>query len=136
MFILELDQQLIDACGDYGLASILRIVQKGMDIVQIVVPIIMIVSATFILIKMFMNPEEKKAPKALINCIAAGVIVFFIPFIVNLTMGWLDDSFDVTACWNVAEETEDMIEWQEQNSSEREEKPNIKNKEEDYNFSH
>lgn len=136
MFILEVDQRLIDACGDYGLASILRIVQKGMDIVQIVVPIVMIVSAIFILIKMVMNPEEKKTTKALFNCVAAGIIVFFIPFIVNLTMGLLDDSFNVTACWNVAEETEDMIEWQEQNSSESKQKPIVKNKEEDYNFSH
>jgi len=134
MFILIGDQSLINACGDYGLASILRIIQKVMGMIQIVVPIIMIFSIIFVLIRMMTSPEDKKIPRALRNAIFAGVIIIFLPMIVNLVMNMLGDSFSVTACWNVAEQTEDMIEWKQEESQSKK-KPTVKNSEKDYNFS-
>lgn len=113
MLILKVDQALIDACGDYGLASILKIIQKAMNWIQIIVPIVMIISIIMIITKMMTNPDEKKNTKALFNSVAAGVITLFLPFIVNLVMGFLDDSFSVTACWNVARQTENLVSWNE-----------------------
>ena len=77
MFILEVNQKLVDSCGDFGLATILSIVQKVMGIIQIITPIIMIFSVTFILVKMVSNPEEKKYPHLLRNSIAAGVYTIY-----------------------------------------------------------
>ncbi len=116
MLILKIDQALIDACGDYGLASILKIIQKAMNWIQIIVPIVMIISIIMIITKMMTNPDEKKNTKALFNSVAAGVITLFLPFIVNLVMGFLDDSFSVTACWNVARQTENLVSWNENSS--------------------
>ncbi len=137
MFILEVNQKLVDSCGDFGLATILSIVQKVMGIIQIITPIIMIFSVTFILVKMVSNPEEKKYPHLLRNSIAAGVIVFFIPFIMNYVMHLLDDSYSISACWNLAEESGDKIEWYEDNNGESKKpsKAPVKNKKDDYNFS-
>ena len=116
MLILKIDQALIDACGDYGLDSILKIIKKAMNCIQIIVPIVMIISIIMIITKMMTNPDEKKNTTALFNSVAAGVITLFLPFIVNLVMGFLDDSFSVTACWNVARQTENLVSWNENSS--------------------
>ncbi len=113
MLILKVNQELIERCGDYGLAIILQIIQKVMTWIQIIVPIVLIISIIMIIIKMMTNPDEKKNTKALFNCVAAGVITILLPFIVNLVMGFLNDSFSVTACWNVARKKENLINWNE-----------------------
>ncbi len=113
MYILEVDSNLIKACGDPGLATILQIIQKILGIIQVVVPIILIVGASWILIKMMLGPDDKKIPKTFFNCVFAAIIVIFIPYIVNLAMSWLDDSFNVTACWNVAKDTDSSTVWNE-----------------------
>lgn len=120
MFILEIEQNLIEACSDPGIVSILKVVQRALEIVHIVVPIIMICGATWALIRLVLNPEgqeQQKRFKALINSILAGVIVFFIPYVVNLIMVWVGDSFRVTACWNVAAESEDIINWNDKSGA-------------------
>lgn len=100
-------------CADYTLATILTIVKRGLTLIQIVVPIILIVSGTFQLIKMMMNPDnDKKGLKAFTNSIMSAVIVFFLPFIVNLTMSIINvngdvgieqngslTAFDLSSCW-------------------------------------
>ncbi len=136
MYILE-SSELIKVCGDYGLASMLSVVQRVMGMIQIVVPICLLVGATLMFVKMMLNPEEKKHTKAIINCVLASLIVIFLPMIVNITMGWLDDSFNVTACWNVASQTEEMIEWQTGDSAgtSEKEKDIPGNRVDDYQFS-
>ncbi len=111
MFILEINEELIEACKDPGLVSILKIIQNGLSIVRIIVPIILIISMIWIITKMLVNPEEKKYVKLLRNSVLAAVIVFFIPTLLNLAMSWLDDSFSVTACWNVAKSQENLVNW-------------------------
>lgn len=125
MFVLKVNKDLIAACGDYGMASILHIVQKVMGIIQIIVPIVMIFGVIWMLTKMMLNPEEKKYMKMLRNSVFAGVIVIFIPFLVNLTMGFLDDSFDVTACWKVAKATDNLVNWNDADSTDSSGKKNV-----------
>lgn len=117
MFILELNQELIDACGDPGLATMLQIVQNIMGIIQVIVPILLIIAAIWVFTRLMMNPEEKKLMKALRNCVFAAVIVFFLPYVVNLTMSWLDDSFNASACWKVAKEAKSSISWNDPGES-------------------
>ena len=116
MYIL-VNKDLLESCGDYGLASILHIVQKVMGIIQIVVPIIMIFGVIWVITRMMLNPDEKKYMKLLRNSIFAGVIVFFIPLIVNLTMSFLDDSFNATACWKLAKKTDNLVNWNDVDST-------------------
>lgn len=90
-------------CTDPGLANILAIIKKFMNILWIVGPILAIISAVIIAIKLMSNPEEKKYKPLFKNCIMALLFVFFIPLLVNVVMGLLDSSFEVAACWNQAE---------------------------------
>lgn len=100
-------------CSDYTLATILTIVKRGLTVIQLVVPIILIVSGIFQLMKLMVNPDnQKKGLKVFTNSILSAVIVFFLPFIVNLTMSTINvngnvgienngslTAFDLSSCW-------------------------------------
>ena len=138
MFILEIEQNLLEACSDPGIVSILKVVQRVLEIVHIVVPIIMICGAIWALIKLVLNPEgqeQQKRMKALINSLVAGIIVFFLPYVVNLVMALVGDSFRVTACWNVAAESGDFVQWDDKNvTNSKEDKKQIITGEDGYKF--
>ncbi len=91
-------------CTDAALASILLICKRILRLVQIIGPILAIVSLVIILVRLVSNPEEKKNKSRIKNCLLALVILFFIPTIVNIVMGMLGDSFSISTCWNYAEE--------------------------------
>lgn len=100
-------------CSDYTLATILTIVKRGLTVIQLVVPIVLIVSGIFQLMKLMVNPDnQKKGLKVFTNSILSAVIVFFLPFIVNLTMSTINvngnvgiekngslTAFDLSSCW-------------------------------------
>jgi beta-N-acetylglucosaminidase len=69
-------------------------------LIQVIGPIVLIVATTLNLIKLMTNPEEKKLLKKAINSALAAVILFAVPTLINATMGMLDESFSVSACWN------------------------------------
>ena len=107
--------RLNSVCSDFVLARILEIVRTGLSIIQIVVPILLIISGTIKFTKMMINPDEKKTFKQFINAIMSAVIVFFIPVIINLTMSAISingdvginengklTAFDIASCWNAA----------------------------------
>ncbi len=100
MFILDTVSHL---CSDPGLANILAIVKKFMNILWIVGPILAIIATGINLTKLMTNPDEKKYKPLIKNSITALLFLFFIPIIVNTVMGLLDESFEFAACWNYAE---------------------------------
>lgn len=106
IYILEetISQDIIDACGAGALANILSIVKTILNIIQIVGPILAIVSLIISFTRLMANPDEKKYKAGLRNSIIALVLLFFLPFLVNLTMSLVDGSFDLATCWNHAEE--------------------------------
>lgn len=95
---------LVSACGDKGLANIIKIAKTVLLIIQICGPILAIIGLVTVLFKLMSNPDNKKLKSAIKNWLIALVMLFFIPIIVNVVMGILDDSFSVTACWNYADE--------------------------------
>lgn len=90
-------------CSDYGIAMYLYIMKNALTIIQIVIPILLLVMATIQMIKMMASPDDKKSPKALLNKFIAALVVFFIPFIVNVVLSIIPDSFELSACWESAE---------------------------------
>lgn len=95
---------LIKSCGDYNFISILVILKRILAIMQVVVPIILILSCIWGLIKMMINPEDKKGLPSIRNKFLAALIFIFIPFTVNLVLVWTDEAFSISACWATAEE--------------------------------
>lgn len=90
-------------CSDYGLVNLFVIAKRFFTILQIIVPIIAILFLAVNVIKMVMNPDEKKNMKAFYNWLIAFVIIFFLPTIVNTTMGLLGENYSISSCWNNAE---------------------------------
>lgn len=90
-------------CSDYGLVNLFVIAKRFFTVLQIIVPIIAILFLAINVIKMVMNPDEKKNMKAFYNWLIAFVIIFFLPTIVNTTMGLLGENYSISSCWNNAE---------------------------------
>lgn len=106
MYILayeRISQDIIEACGSSAIANLLSITKTIVNLIQIIGPILALVALTACFIKLMTNPEEKKYKAGLKNSIIALVVLFLIPFLINLTMSLTDESFDLAKCWNNAE---------------------------------
>ena len=95
---------LVNECSSKELSSILTITKRVLNIIQIIGPILLIIAIVMHLIKLMSNPDDKKLVPKIRNSIIAAIVIFFIPMMINVIMGMLDDSFSITACWNSAEE--------------------------------
>lgn len=96
---------LVNTCKDPALANILIIIKSGLDIIQIMGPIVAIVGLAINLVRLMASPDNQKLKKNLQNWAIGLIMIFILPLVINLTMGLLDDSFELTACWNNAEKT-------------------------------
>ena len=100
---------IYSCCSDYGLANILSILQKILNIIHILIPIILMAMVTVSFIKMVINPDEKKNMKSLINKVLAAVLVFFLPTFVHAVMFMMPTSFEIYSCWDAASEVSEII---------------------------
>ncbi len=91
-------------CNEPELAYILSIMKSLFDILQIIVPIVLMIGVGIELIKMFSNPDNKTGFKPLISKIIAAILFFFLPIIVTAIMAILPSSLDVVKCWNIADD--------------------------------
>ncbi len=85
-----------------GLGDVVAIVKFILKIIQWVVPIILIVLGTIDLVKAVIAGKEediKKNQKVLIKRVIAAVIVFAVPLIVSIVMGWIGND-EWKECWN------------------------------------
>lgn len=78
---------ILNTCSDYALKEVLGVIRRVISVTAIVVPILLIVGGTITLIKGILNPDDRKTFKTFTNAIASAVIVFLLPFLVNITMG-------------------------------------------------
>ena len=93
---------LVNTCNDAALANLLAILKNMLSLIQLVGPIIALVSLTFIFVRLMSNPENKKLKNAIKNCLLALVLMFFVPIFINALMLLFDDKFTLSACWNSA----------------------------------
>ena len=109
MLIAACSKELSSCCHDPGIISLIAIIKNIMDIVQIVVPILLIVYLSIQLTRMVVNPEEKKGMSKIKNQILATILVFVVPVIVNAFMNIMPQTFQISACWNVAGGKDEVI---------------------------
>lgn len=91
---------IINECGDPGLAKILQIIKSALGLIQMIGPIVAIISIVINLIKLMASPDEKKYKNLIRNWLIAFVMLFLLPIIINLVMALLDSSFRISSCWN------------------------------------
>ena len=88
-----------------GLEAVVSVVKFILKIIQWVVPIILIVLGTIDLVKAVVAGKDddiKKHQQTLIKRIIAAVIVFLIPMLVSILMGWIGND-DWKTCWKSAD---------------------------------
>lgn len=113
--ILDCSNDLGNCCSDYGLANILDTLRKILELLQIIVPILLIVMATVQFTKLVASPDAKDGVKSLINKFMAAGICFFIPTFVNIVLtvipssGVVSKTFQVSACWQKAKKSNALI---------------------------
>lgn len=95
--------KIVETCSDYTIISIINVLKKILNLVQLIGPILAGIAIVIILTKLVLNPEDKKLVKKLKNSIIALLFLFAVPVIVNAFMLMLDDSFELTTCWNYAD---------------------------------
>ena len=107
--LLACSEELQNCCSDYGLAQILSILHRALNLIQLVAPILLLISFIIGLIKLMMNPDDKKGTKPLFNRIIAAVMCFIMPTIINLFFNIMPQGVEVGACWKSAAEIEEEI---------------------------
>lgn len=115
MFQLLVD--LESNCNDYAIALYIHIIRQALDIIHIVVPIVLMVMVAINLIQLMMDPDDQKKIKMsrFKNKIIAAVIVFFIPYIMNLVIylisysGLVPDDFTLTECYKDSEKIYEVM---------------------------
>lgn len=106
MFILA----TADACSDYALINILSLTQTAFQIICVAVPIILIISLILTIIKVITDPDQKHFIRKIISQIAAAIIIFLLPTLVNLIMAWVPDGgINISSCWQAAREAKGEI---------------------------
>ena len=77
-------------CNNSVLFTFLAIVKTILNVLHIVVPLLLILSLTITITKLMQDPDEKKAPKKIINSLLAAIIIFFLPTFINVIPYILD----------------------------------------------
>ena len=80
------------------LSLIFVIVRYIMLAINIICPILLMISLTKQFIVMMAKPDDKKEFSKIRNSIIALFFVFFIPFILNLVIFWVDDTYQISSC--------------------------------------
>ena len=87
--------------------QVMALIKFILNVVRFVIPIVLIVLGTFDLFKAVTAGKDediKKKQQVLIKRVIAGVIVFLVPTIVSILMGWLGNS-EWKTCWDSSTNT-------------------------------
>lgn len=95
---------IMSECSSPAMGSVLVIVKRILNVIQIIGPILLIIALIIHLIKLMGNPDDKKLLPKIRNSAIAAVLLFFIPMLVDVVMGMLGENFSISQCWNTANE--------------------------------
>ncbi len=97
--ILSCSGTLGTCCTDGGMVVLVDMTKRVFDIIQIVVPIILIIWATWGFVQLVMDPEAKNGTKKIMNRFIAAIVVFLLPAFVSFMLGLMPETFSLGACW-------------------------------------
>ncbi len=103
---------LVSVCSNHAIIPILAIFVRALVILHIAAPVLLLVGLginLFKLVKFKDVKEEQKLKKQISNQLIATVVIFLLPYIVNLLMWAISQGglsvFDVADCWDKARDT-------------------------------
>ena len=102
---------ILYSCNDYAMLPFIKVIKNGILVVQILAPILLIISASIIIFKMVISSDmkdEEKTRKKLLNAFIACAIIFLIPTIINTALNAIGNgssiaNFSLANCWAAAE---------------------------------
>jgi len=92
----------VSSCNDAGLARVMLGIKNGLNLIQIIVPILLMVMASINIAKVVRNPDDKKLIPKIKNSFMAAAVVFFVPLFLNVLMQILGTNTLISDCWNNA----------------------------------
>ena len=81
--ILNCSEALGTCCTDYGLLNILDILRQILDLIQLIVPILLMTGLAIQFTQLLINPDDDKKKKSLLNKFVAALLCFFVPFFLH-----------------------------------------------------
>ena len=116
IYILDCNSSLGTCCNDYSIAIFIAIIKNAIEVIQIIVPILLIAMSMVQLFKMLTssNPEDKKGIKSLTNKFVAAAIVFFLPIFANIVISLVGEGvntggLDVIKCYKDSSSTVEVM---------------------------
>lgn len=107
---------LNESCSDYAVASSLRLFYDVFKMVSIIVPIILIISVIVSLVKLMINPEDKKGLPGIYKKGMAALLIFLLPNFITTIVNFYNSSspdsntvFNVLTCFQSSKKTADTI---------------------------
>ncbi len=98
---------ILTVCSNADLLSVMVIVKKIMDLLQIIAPVGLIIFASIDIIKAVISSKQDEIYKKLHMIpkrVFAAIIIFFVPVIIDLVMNLADNTFEYAACFENATE--------------------------------
>ena len=89
-------------CGDYAIVNILEVGRRIINLIQLLVPIVLMTAAIIQLVKMIARPDDNKNTKKIFNMLLAAVIIYFVPTAFDISIGVFPDDFSFASCWETA----------------------------------
>ena len=116
IYILDCNSSLGTCCNDYSIAIFIAIIKNAIEVIQIIVPLLLIAMSMVQLFKMLTssNPEDKKGIKSLTNKCVAAAIVFFLPIFANIVISLVGEGvstggLDVIKCYKDSSSTVEVM---------------------------
>lgn len=107
---------LNESCSDYAVASSLRLFYDVFKMVSIIVPIILIISVIVSLVKLMINPEDKKGLPGIYKKGMAALLIFLLPNFITTIVNFYNSSspdsntvFNVLTCFQSSKKTANAI---------------------------
>ena len=97
--------EVINDCKSAELSLIMLAIKRGLNIIHIIAPILLIISLSIHFFNLMRDPDNKKLVPKIRNSAIAAVVIFFIPTFINVVMANVSNTNDFSACWNERQES-------------------------------
>lgn len=103
--ILDCSSVVGSCCSDYSMVMVLEITRRIFELIQFVVPVVLIVAGTIQFVQMTINPELKDGFRKILNKLIAAIIIFLLPALMDVVLGAVSSNVSIAACWEQAKNT-------------------------------